>query len=99
MHVHCGDVRTFDHARREHHVIAVDHAELLAVGDVAGSEGAGVDVEQQDVGQGLLAFLGVEGGQVNAGRSEGFVGGCKDRVGTFALQCFDQLGLNQGGHE
>ena len=85
LHVHGGDVRTFDHARREHDVVAVDHAEFLAVGDVAGGEGTGVDVEQQDVGQRLLAFLGVEGIEVNTGRSEGFVGGRKDRVGSFAL--------------
>ena len=99
MHVHRGDVGAFDHARREHHIIAVDHTEFLAVGDVAGSEGAGVDVEQQNVGQGFFAFLGVERSEVNAGCSEGFVGGCEDRVGSFALQCFDQLGLNQGGHK
>ena len=99
LHVHRGDVGALDHARREDHVIAVGHAEFLAVGDVAGSEGASVDVEQQDVGQGLFAFLGVEGCKVNAGCSEGIIGGRKDRVGSFALQCFDQLGLNQGGHE
>ena len=56
-------------------------------------------MEQQDVGEGLLSFFGVERSEVNTSRCEGFVRRGEHRERTFALQGFHQLGLHQGSHE
>ena len=58
-----------------------------------------MDVVQQNVGQGRLAFRGVKRSQVNAGGSEGFVGWSEDRERSFALQGCHQLGLDKGSHQ
>ena len=99
LHVHQRDVGTFDGTGRKHGIVAVDHAELLPLGDVAGGQRTGVDVEQQDVGEGFFSFFGVEGCQIDPGGRKGFVGWGEHRKRSFALQGFHQFSLNQGGNE
>ena len=56
-------------------------------------------MEEQDVGQGRLAFIGVEGGEVDASIRKGLVGRSEDRVGSLALKGFSQLGLDQSSDQ
>ena len=54
---------------------------------------------EQDVGEGFLAFRGVERSEVNTGVGEGLVGRGENRERTGALQRFEEFGLDHTGHE
>ena len=79
--------------------MAVDGCGGHAVGDVGSGDGAGHDVVEEDVREGFLALGGVEGGEVDAGVSEGLIGGRKHRERSRTLERFKKLGLNHTCHE
>ena len=54
---------------------------------------------EENVGQGLLAFGGIEGGKVDAGVGKGLVGGSKERERSGALERLKQFGLDHGAHQ
>ena len=98
-HIGKRDVGGPDHAGGQHRIIAVGHAQGHAFGDVGCCQFTGVNVEQQEVGEGRHAFFRGEGGQVDARRSKRLVGGRKDRERSIALQRLHQPGLDQRRNE
>ena len=69
--------------------MAVDGCGGHAVGDVGSGDGTGHDVIEEDVREGFLTLRGVEGGEVDAGISEGLIRGRKHREGSGALECLE----------
>ena len=102
VHVSDAHVGVVDHhavSDGEGEWMAVDGRGGHAVGNVGSRDGAGHDVVEKDVREGFLALGSVEGGEVDAGVSEGLIRGCKHRERSGALECFKKLGLNHTGHE
>ena len=78
-----------------HRIVSVHHPEFCFVGHVGPVDGSVVHVVEQDVPEGLLAFGGVEGRQVNVGGCKRIIGWSKDGEGPLAAKRFGQLGLHQ----
>ena len=79
--------------------MAVGSIGTHALGDVGGGNLSANNVVEENVGQGLLAFGGVKGGEVDASVSKGLVGWGKDGEGSGALQGGEEIGLDDGGDQ
>ena len=102
VHVGKTHVRTVDHhavSDGEAEDVAVDSGGGHAIRDIGCRDGASHDVVEQDVGQCLPAFGGVEGGQVNACIHKRLVGGGKHGERSGTLQGLEQFCLDDSGHE
>ena len=91
----------------DHHAVAdgereglsVDRFRRHALGKGRGGNITGHDVVEQNVGQGLLAFGGVEGRKVDASVGKGLIGGRKEGERSGALERLKQFGLDHGAHQ
>ena len=91
----------------DHHAVADGEREGLSVdrfcrhalGKGRGGNVARHNVVEQNVGQGLLAFEGVEGSEVDAGVGKGLVGRGEERERSGALERLQQFGLDHGAHQ
>ena len=79
--------------------MAVGSIGTHAIGDVSGGNFCANNVVEENVGEGLLAFGGVEGSEVDAGVSKSLVGWGKDGEGSGPLQRGEEIGLDDGSDQ
>ena len=101
------DISRGDSCTVHHDAVANCEREWLSVhggcrhafGHCGGWNGTRDHVVEQDVCKNGLSFRSVKGSQVNASINEGLIGWCKEREWPFALEGFEQFGLDDCGHE
>ena len=98
-HRHGGVVDHHSTVDGEGERLSVDGVRGHALRDRRGGNVARHDVVEEDVREGRLPFRGVQRGKVDARVGEGLVGWSKEGERTGALEGFQQLCLNHGGHE
>ena len=105
--VACVDISRCDCCTVHHDAVTDSESQGLSVhggcrhafGHCGGRNGTRDHVVEQDVCKSGLSFWCVECGQVNASIGERLIGWCKEREWSFALEGFEQFGLDDCGHE